>query len=99
MSIAFFILCYLLNTLQHKLHRAEELPENFFIRVCHAGLGGLCTFIFERQDDFTEILQFVRSANKAYQLHVEELAGDFKSGLSELLFRRPIKAVIIGTRR
>ena len=64
-----------------------------------AGLGGIRTFIFERQDDFTEILEFVRSANKAYKLQVEELLGDFKSGLSDLLSRRPVKAVVIGTRR
>lgn len=63
------------------------------------GLGGICTFIFERKDDFPEILNFVRETDKAYTLHVEELTGDFKSGLSSLLSRKPIKAVVIGTRR
>lgn len=64
-----------------------------------AGLSGICTFIFERSDDFPEILEFVRDTDRQYKLHVEELSGDFKSGLSALLLRKPIKAVIIGTRR
>lgn len=41
----------------------------------------------------------MRSADRAHGLRVEELAGDFKSGLTELLARRPIRAVLIGTRR
>lgn len=67
--------------------------------VLAADLGGVCTFIFERKDDFTEILDFVREADKKHGLHVEELEGSFQAGLSELLGRKPIKAVVIGTRR
>lgn len=63
------------------------------------GLGGICTFIFERQDDFPEILDFVRLVDKKHLLGVEELEGDFQSGLRSLLSRRPIRAVILGTRR
>ena len=68
-------------------------------RLPCAGLGGICTFIFERSDDFSQILDFVRATNTKYDLHVEQLEGDFKSGLSGLLARRPIKAVVLGTRR
>lgn len=67
--------------------------------VILAGLEGICTFIFEREDDFPEILEFVRDVNREFRLHVEELRGDFRSGLEDLLSRRPIKAVLIGTRR
>lgn len=72
-----------------------------FLNPCiyDAGLGGICTFIFERDDDFPEILSFVRDVNRKYNLGVEELEGDFKSGLEGLLARKPIKAVVIGTRR
>ena len=68
-------------------------------RLLSAGLGGICTFIFERSDDFSQILDFVRATNRKYDLHVEQLEGNFKSGLSGLLARRPIKAVVLGTRR
>jgi hypothetical protein len=69
------------------------------IDLCPVDLGGIRTFVFERDDDFPEILEFVRTSNTAHNLHVEELEGDFKSGLKSLLDRFPIKAVIIGTRR
>ena len=65
----------------------------------HAGLGSLRTFIFERRDDFPEILSFVRDMDARYGLHLEELEGDFRSGLASLIRHSGIKAIVLGTRR
>ena len=65
----------------------------------HAGLGSLRTLIFERRDDFPEILSFVRDMDARYGLHLEELEGDFRSGLAGLIRHSGVKAIVLGTRR
>ena len=64
-----------------------------------AGFAGICTFVFERDDDFLEIQQFNRQMEQQYNLHIEVLHGDFKSGIEALLQRTQIEAIILGTRR
>ena len=66
---------------------------------CSAGLGAVRTFIFERRDDFPEILDFVRAMDARYGLRLEELEGDFRSGLASLIRRSGVKAIVLGTRR
>lgn len=66
---------------------------------CCAGLGAVRTFIFERRDDFAEILDFVRAMDARYGLRLEELEGDFRSGLASLIRRCGVKAIVLGTRR
>ena len=62
-------------------------------------MGGIHSFIFERPDDFQEILEFTEQCNQRYGLHIEIMQTDFKTGVSQLLEERPIKAIILGTRR
>ena len=57
------------------------------------------TFIFERRDDFPEILDFVRAMDGRYGLRLEELEGDFRAGLAGLIRRSGVKAIVLGTRR
>lgn len=88
----------------HSHFQEQRLPltrshRELILKVSQTGLGGVCTFIFERRDDFQEILEFVRHVNQKYSLRVEELEGSFQNGLASLLARRPIKAVVLGTRR
>ena len=64
-----------------------------------AGLGGIQTFMFERSDDFHEIVAFTRDMATRYHLALRELQGDFKSGLATLTAVHGVKAVILGTRR
>ena len=62
-------------------------------------MGGIHSFIFERLDDFQEILEFTEQCNQQYGLQIEVMQTDFKTGVSQLLEERPIKAIILGTRR
>ena len=57
------------------------------------------TFIFERRDDFPEILDFVRAMDARYGLRLEELEGEFRAGLASLIRRSGVKAIVLGTRR
>lgn len=57
------------------------------------------TFIFERRDDFPEILAFVRDMDARHGLRLEELQGDFRAGLAGLIRRTGVKAIVLGTRR
>ena len=88
---------------------SESLPRHSRMDECnpepelatsgHAGLGGLRTFIFERRDDFPEILSFVRDMDARYGLRLEELEGDFRTGLANLIRHSGVKAIVLGTRR
>lgn len=76
--------------------RGASLPS---APCCSAGLGAVRTFIFERRDDFPEILDFVRAMDARYGLRLEELEGEFRSGLASLIRRSGVKAIVLGTRR
>lgn len=64
-----------------------------------AGLKGICSFVFERTDDFGEILAFTNETSRQYGLHVHKLHADFRSGVEALLETTQLKAIILGTRR
>ena len=64
-----------------------------------AGLKGICSFVFERDDDFPEILTFTNKMSRQYGLHVHKLHADFRSGVEGLLETTQLKAIILGTRR
>ncbi len=64
-----------------------------------AGLGGVLTFMFERTDDFQEIIEFGRLSDTLYGLKVNKLQGDFKPGLAAFISQHSIRAILIGTRR
>ena len=55
--------------------------------------------MFERQDDFTEILAFTNAMSRQYNLNVHTLHADFRSGVEGLLETTQLKAIILGTRR
>ncbi|DBA82678.1 hypothetical protein WJX77_002340 [Trebouxia sp. C0004] len=63
------------------------------------GLKGICSFVFEREDDFTEILAFTNTMSRQYNLNVHTLHTDFRSGVEGLLETTQLKAIILGTRR
>jgi hypothetical protein len=116
-----------------RLHLADETLSN-----APGGCGGMCTFVFERDDDFHEIRDFVAAMDRQYGLDVEVwmhshsvrqagspenfprrentgvlsraqsymqyavfqvLTGDFKAGLTQLVTRGGVRAIILGTRR
>lgn len=64
-----------------------------------AGLKGICSFVFEREDDFPEILDFTSDMSQQYGLNVHKLHADFRSGVEGLLEVTQMKAIILGTRR
>lgn len=63
------------------------------------GLGGIRTFVFNADDDFAEIRDFVADMDQLYRLNIEVLAGDFKAGLTRLVSDAGVKAIFLGTRR
>lgn len=71
----------------------------WFIECFAAGLKGICSFVFEREDDFPEILAFTSNMSRQYNLHVHTLHADFRSGVEGLLETTQLKAIILGTRR
>ncbi|KAL2631034.1 hypothetical protein R1flu_015720 [Riccia fluitans] len=56
------------------------------------------TIYFESPDVFPEIDTFTLDTAKAYDLELELIRLDFKSGLVELQKKRPMRAVFLGTR-
>lgn len=64
-----------------------------------AGLKGICSFVFEREDDFPQILDFTGDMSQQYGLNVHKLHADFRSGIEGLLETTKLKAIILGTRR
>lgn len=64
-----------------------------------AGLKGICSFVFEREDDFLQILDFTSDMSQQYGLNVHKLHADFRSGIEGLLETTKLKAIILGTRR
>ena len=66
---------------------------------CFAGLKGINSFVFERNDDFQEILDFTCDMSRQYNMHVHKLQSDFKTGVEGLLETTNMKAIILGTRR
>ena len=64
-----------------------------------AGLKGICSFVFEREDDFPQILDFTNHMSQQYGLNVHKLHADFRSGVEGLLEVTQLKAIILGTRR
>ena len=64
-----------------------------------AGLKGICSFVFEREDDFPQILDFTGDMSQHYGLNVHKLHADFRSGIEGLLETTKLKAIILGTRR
>lgn len=80
----------------HHCQSAHTSPVN-----CHhcAGLRGICSFVFERNDDFEEILAFTSDMSQKYNMHVHKLQSDFKTGVEGLLETTKLQAIILGTRR
>ncbi|XP_002976522.2 FAD synthase [Selaginella moellendorffii] len=56
------------------------------------------TIYFEGPDAFPEIDSFTYETAQEYNLELEVLRQDFKSGLEALLKNKPIKAIFLGTR-
>ena len=64
-----------------------------------AALGGILTFFFHNNADFEEITDFTHDTDRRYRLGMEVLHGSFRAGLEALLAARPIRAILIGTRK
>lgn len=56
-------------------------------------------FVFNREDDFPEIREFLGSMDARYALGLDQCSGDFRSGLAALLGRTGVKAIFLGTRK
>lgn len=56
------------------------------------------TIYFESPDAFPEIDAFTHETARLYNLEMEIIRLDFKSGLDALLREKPIKAIFLGTR-
>lgn len=58
------------------------------------------SFFFERDDDFEEIVEFVRRTDERYSLCTDVLVEkDFKAGLQSYLAATGVRAIVLGTRR
>jgi FAD synthetase len=62
------------------------------------GLMGIHTFFFESEDEFPEVISFVKQTNEQYHLHIATYTGGFKEGLSNMLKQLPVKGIFLGTR-
>lgn len=82
-------------------HSAYLVISSHFAARCPAlaGLKGICSFVFERGDDFPQILDFTDEMSQQYGLNVHKLHADFRSGVESLLETTNLKAIILGTRR
>ncbi|MQL68410.1 hypothetical protein Taro_000693, partial [Colocasia esculenta] len=56
------------------------------------------TIYFESPSAFPEINSFTYETANSYNLQLEIIRLDFKSGLEDLLRKRPVKAIFLGTR-
>jgi 3'-phosphoadenosine 5'-phosphosulfate sulfotransferase (PAPS reductase)/FAD synthetase len=75
------------------LHKKEQTCSN----------GGLSSFpvrtiYFESPSAFTEINAFTYDAAQTYNLQLDIIRQDFKSGLEALLKANPIRAIFLGVR-
>ncbi|GAB2300629.1 hypothetical protein Dimus_034663 [Dionaea muscipula] len=79
------------------LHKSEE-------KYCCGGLTGhtpafpIRTIYFECSSAFPEINSFTYEATKTYNLRLDIIRRDFKSGLEGLLEANPIRAIFLGVR-
>lgn len=56
-------------------------------------------FFIEGDDEFPQVVDFVRTVSKSYNLNVLELSGTMKHGLAKLKVERPkVEAVLMGSR-
>ncbi|KAK9846826.1 hypothetical protein WJX84_007716 [Apatococcus fuscideae] len=78
---------------QNLLASVETAPQD-----APGGLGGVLTFMFERTDDFKEIIEFGQLSDRLYDLKMNKLQGDFKPGLATFISEHSIRAILIGTR-
>lgn len=62
-------------------------------------LGDMHTFFFSRPDDFSQVVSFVHEADAMYNLRMQVIEGDFKSGLQRFVAETGVQAIFIGTRR
>lgn len=76
------------------------------IHLVHAFLqkqqwkGKLDALYIEEPDPFTEVEEFMREAEKSYNINLVKIKGPMKSALSEFLKSRPnVKAMVLGTRK
>eukprot|EP00055_Hartaetosiga_balthica_P008022 m.28688 g.28688 ORF g.28688 m.28688 type:complete len:262 (-) comp6077_c0_seq4:244-1029(-) len=54
---------------------------------------------FQQQDEFDEVLDFIRECDSKYSLNLKYLSASFKDALSKLLEEHPnFKAILLGTR-
>lgn len=83
---------------QSSLAFANQRDAHIFAAF-ETGLGGILSFIFERRDDFAEVLEFVQAMNTQYDLQVRKMHGDFKAGIVQLTTVSGIRAIFLGTRR
>lgn len=62
-------------------------------------LGGIVTFFFQYESDFSEVISFTHETNAHFGLDIKILSGDFKQGLESLIRETQVKAIILGTRK
>ncbi|KAK9840250.1 hypothetical protein WJX74_006136 [Apatococcus lobatus] len=84
--------------LKDRQPETEPTQQDVFTEDQANGLGGVLTFMFERTDDFQEIIEFGRLSNTLYGLEMNKLEGDFKPGLANFISQHRIRAILIGTR-
>jgi len=61
--------------------------------------GGIYTFFYDHGDDFQELYEFVAAETQRYGLGTETLRVAYKEGLQTIVTERPVKAILLGTRR
>eukprot|EP01018_Ginkgo_biloba_P020037 Gb_39454 [translate_table: standard] len=66
--------------------------------VCSESKHPIRTIYFESPGAFPEINAFTYETAKTYDLQMEIIRLDFKSGLEALLKEKPVKAIFLGTR-
>eukprot|EP00193_Tetraselmis_chui_P002595 CAMPEP_0177759498 /NCGR_PEP_ID=MMETSP0491_2-20121128/4767_1 /TAXON_ID=63592 /ORGANISM="Tetraselmis chuii, Strain PLY429" /LENGTH=512 /DNA_ID=CAMNT_0019275337 /DNA_START=159 /DNA_END=1697 /DNA_ORIENTATION=- len=76
-------------------YREEHGPE-----VTGPGdFGGIYTFFYDHGSDFKELYEFVALETEKYGLATETLTTAYKEGLQKIVTERPVKAILLGTRR
>ncbi|KAK1260799.1 hypothetical protein QJS04_geneDACA002152 [Acorus gramineus] len=89
------VLLHLLRAGYH-LHKEEVHCSNERETDCKS--CPMRTIYFESSSAFPEINSFTYETATTYNLPLEIIRSDFKSGLEALLQKKPIKAIFLGTR-
>lgn len=81
------------------LHLVRAAVAHLFPEFKDSPMSKFCVIYFKTEDEFPDIIKFMQETSQEYKCKIEEISGDFKAGMSQLLGRTRIRGVLMGQRR